>query len=178
MKTGKDSFLPVGSIVKAHGLNGEVVVDPVVVSPEQLEEHKLFYIRNQRGDWIPVSVESGRLRQKGFKTSFFVKFEQVADRNAAESMRGQQIYLPVGEVGTAGDDGSNPQSYIGYRVTSDHGDMYGEIVDVMNNPAHPILEVSGDLGRFMIPMVSAYIVEVDDEKHHIVGRNLEELMKV
>lgn len=178
MKTGNDSFLPVGSIVKAHGLDGEVVVDPVIGSPEQLEDQKLFYIRNQRGDWIPVSVESGKLRQKGFKTSFFVKFEQVADRNAAESMRGQEIYLPADAIDIATDDESNPQSYIGYSVLSDEGEIYGEIIDVLENPAHPIIEVSGDYGHFMIPMVSAYIVNIDEEKHHIIGRNLEQLARV
>lgn len=178
MNTGNDAFLPVGSIIKIHGLNGEVVVEPVIDYPEQLEEKDLFYIRNKRGDWLPVRVESSRLLQKGFRTSFFVKFVQITDRNEAESVKGQQLYLPADEVEHDSEEETDLLSYIGFRVISVEGDVYGEILDVLDNPAHPILEVSGDHGRFLIPMVDAYIVNIDEEKQQIIGRNLEQLTQV
>lgn len=178
MKTGNDTFLPVGTIIKSHGLKGEVIVDPIVTYPEQVFNQPLFYIRNKRGDWMPVRVETGRLQQKGYRTSFFVKFVQITDRDEAEKIRGQQLCLPASVVEPLQVEVSGMVSCIGYQVLTSDGTDYGIVLDVIDNPAHPILEVTGDYGRFMIPMVDAYIVETDDEHHQIIGRNLEQLTRM
>jgi 16S rRNA processing protein RimM len=174
------AFQKVGTIVKAHGLKGEVLINVEVDLPELLEEQNLFYINNQRGDLEPRRVEKSYLANKKGRPSFFVKFESVDDRAQAERLvrrgihvadnRYDQMMLPDSDM--PGDE------LIGYVILDENDRNCGEVVDVLESPAHLILHIASDGGPYMIPYVDEYIMSVDDDQVMIHCRNLQPLMEI
>lgn len=172
-----DAFIKIGSVLRPHGLSGELVIKPDVYDPEKLQSHAIFYVKNIRGDFIPLRVEDSRLVFKNNQFSFFVKFVQVTSRDASEELKGQDLYL----MKDAFEDEpplEEDVDYVDYELISADGKQYGFVVEMMENPAHPILEVIGDQGRILVPMVDAYIESIDDENKQIVGKDIQELMQI
>lgn len=179
-RDSKSAFRKIGTIVKAHGLKGEVLVDPDVDLPQLLGEQKLFYIKNKRDDLEPGRIERSYLANKKGRPSFFVKFESVDDRSLAERLIRhsiqvtadlyEQMMLPEEEV--PGDE------LIGYVVVDDEAGESGEVVDVLENPAHLILHIASEKGPYMIPFVDEYVLSIDHDQAVIHCRNLQFLMEV
>jgi len=171
-----DAFIKIGSVLRPHGLSGELVIKPVIQNPEKLHSHKIFYVKNERGDFIPWRVEDSRLVFKSNQNLFFVKFVQVTNRDASEAAKGLDVYLLKEEFEV--EPPPDEADYIDYELISEDGEQYGFVVDVMENPAHMILEVIGDHGKILVPMVDAYIISKDDEKKQLVGKDIQELMQI
>ena len=176
----QSAFQKVGTIVKAHGLKGEVLIDTEVDLPEILEKQQLFYVNNQRGDLEPKRVEKSWLANKQGRPSFFVKFESVDDRAQAERLvrRGIHVTADLYELMMFSDDDMPGDELIGYVIIDENGRDCGEVVDVLENPAHPILHIASDDGPYMIPYVDEYILSVDDDQSVIYCHNLQPLMEV
>lgn len=173
-----DEFIRIGSVVRPHGLSGEVVVsvdvDIDIDQANNLNSFEIFYVKNERGDFIPMRVERSQVVFKNNQFSFFVKFVQVSTRETSEALKGRDVFLLSDDL----EIGGEKESYIDYELTSEEGESYGLVTDVIDNPAHPILEISGEKGRILVPFVETYIISVDDEEKRIIGKNIEYLMQL
>ena len=93
--TGLPERLEVGRVVKPHGLRGEVVVDTVSNRSERLEPGSLLFDGARPLCVLAARPHGGR---------WLVAFDGVADRDAAEALRGAVLTgdrpgaLPEGEV--------------------------------------------------------------------------------
>ena len=176
----QSAFQRIGTIVKAHGLKGEVLVDLEVDLPELLGEQKLFYVNNYRGDLEPRRVEKSYLADKRGRPSFFVKFESVDDRVKAERLVRSGIHVATDQYERLmlPDADYTGDELIGCIIIDESETRCGEVVDIIENPAHPILHVASEDGVYMIPFVDEYILSVDDEEGVIHCRNLKPLMEV
>ena len=176
MTQPSDAFIKIGSALRPHGLSGELVIKPDVGNPDYLRSFEIFYIQNDRGDFIPLRIENSRIVFKNNQYSFFVKFVQVTSREASEELKGQDIFLIKEEF--TEDEFLPEEEYIDYELFSEDGESYGFVVDLIDNPAHPILEVIGNHGKILVPMVDAYITSIDDENKKIVGKDIQQLMQI
>ncbi len=170
----------IGTIVKVHGLKGELIIDPEVDIPELLTDQVLFYVDTPRGDMDPKRVENSYLVNKAGRFSFFVKFESVDDRSQAGRLLRHTLYVPLEQYDLMMEpaDELSPDELVGYAVLDESGQMCGEVVDVANNPAHPILEIASENASYMIPLVDEYVESVDHDAAQIRCRNLQPLMEV
>ena len=108
-------YIPVGHIVNAHGIRGEVRVQPWADSPDFLCQFKTLYVDSSH--W-PIQVERARVH----KNMVILKLQGVPDVNSALAMRNAVLYidrkdvqLPEGSFFLASD-----QSRI-YRLDTDTG---------------------------------------------------------
>lgn len=161
----------IGFISRAHGLAGEVVLEPFFDDAELYDTKHLFYLGKEKSA-VPARVNVFKLVRKGNQHSFFVKFEHITNRTEAEKAKGLSLYLSS-ELITIED--SSDEDLIGYQVVNEDGSEVGEIVDVVDNPAHLLLQVRADNGAFYIPFVDAYITEVDGENRVIEVSDISEL---
>ena len=166
-------FVQVGHVERSHGLEGEVKVFFDVEDPQAVEELKLVYLRNERGDFYPARIMDFRVEGKRNKISFFVQFDHVADRTDAEALKSKGIFLetedaePFIDAETESDD-----SLIDHEVY-DEEESIGLVIDVMNNPAHPILVVATTSGSRLIPYIDHFVKARRDG--NIYCQNLDEL---
>ena len=107
--------IKIGRIVNAHGIRGEVRVQPWADSPDFLCQFKTLYVDSSH--W-PIQVERARVH----KNMVILKLQGVTDVNSALAMRNAVLYidrkdvqLPEGSFFLASD-----QSCI-YRLDTDTG---------------------------------------------------------
>jgi 16S rRNA processing protein RimM len=172
---GVESLISVGSIVRPHGIRGEVKIHFFTERPEWFEEIRSVYLERKKdgGEW--VRVERGRVQGN----RIILKLEGVDDRESADSLRGLEI-----RVGR--EDRHRPPlaegSYyvfdlIGLEVVSTDGRKIGSIVDVLNTSAQDVYVVEHRGKEMMIPAVKQFIKQVCIEKGFVVVETIEGLVE-
>lgn len=168
----------IGTVVKAHGLKGEMAIRVELPYPEQLEDLDLLFIHDGKGLIQPFRIMSGKVASMPGKDLFFVKLESVADRAAATTMIGRHILVPEESVDLF-DDADDDASLSGYTAIGLNGQPVGEVIDVMENPAHPLLQIKiPGTGMVLVPMVDAYVTDIDDDAQTIHLNDIEALMEI
>lgn len=155
----------VGLVTRAVGLRGEVAVQNRSDNPER---------------WAPGSVvftEQGRTltvasaREHGAKLS--VAFDEVADRTAAEALRGAVLVVPVSWLPDLGDDEWWPHDLEGCRVVTESGRDLGEVREVIANPANDLWVAVDETGvETLVPALKDVLVDVDVASKRILVRDV------
>ena len=148
----RPEFIPVGHIVNAHGIKGEVKLNPEGFTPEFVAEFDTLYINGQA-----IRVKSRRVH----KSTLLLTLPEVEDMDAALALKGREVSvrredaaLPEGEYFDA--------ELMGAAVLDDAtGEELGTIRRVLHYPAHKVYEVRGQR-EYLIPAVKgAFIKSVD-----------------
>ncbi|MEX0608695.1 MAG: ribosome maturation factor RimM [Balneolaceae bacterium] len=166
-------FVQIGRIIRSQGMNGELRVSLEADYNKAVENLQLVYLRNDRGDFYPARISNIRAEGKGNSISFFVQFEHIADRSSAEKLKDHGIFLETKNATDFIQKEPEKSSYIDHEVFDDQNNAVGLVVDVMENPAHPILVVATTSGTRLIPFVEHYVTKVSDQ--NIYCQNLEQL---
>jgi 16S rRNA processing protein RimM len=167
----ESQFISVGRIVRAHGTAGEVVLAPSFDQHEVYTQSDLFYLKS-RHQYVPVRVSTVKPVRKGDRLSFFVKFDHIAGRTEAESLRDVEVFVPEDQLPET--EANLADILFGFEVIADNGTRFGEVIDVLDNPAHPLLQIKDADGAFFVPFVDAFILEVDEEGGRIITTDLTE----
>lgn len=149
--------LAVGRIGRAHGVRGEVSVDVSTDDPGArfVPGSSLATDRPGLG---PLTVESVRPHAG----RLLVRFAGVADRTAAEALRGALLLVDAADIPPIDDpDEFHDQQLIGLRAVTVAGVEIGEVVDV-EHPGQDLLVINrGDRDDALVPFVRALVPEVD-----------------
>ncbi|MEO0063131.1 MAG: hypothetical protein RLZZ08_1691 [Pseudomonadota bacterium] len=94
-----------------------------------------------------------------------VRFAEVADRNAAEALRGTALTVPRSALPPLADGEYYHADLIGLPAVDETGTALGSIVAVENFGAGDVLEIERpDRKRFMVPMRPEAVVEWDGHR--------------
>jgi 16S rRNA processing protein RimM len=164
------AYAVVGMIRNAQGIRGEVVVEPITDAPDDMfAEERRVYLGDTKGD-APKSgpprslhVESAR----PFKRGLIVKFEEVADRNAAELLRGRYLLVPFEDLAPPGDDEVYLHDLLGMEVQLDSGERVGEVTSYYELPQGLALDVRTSRGSVLVPY-RPEVVERTDEIARVI----------
>ena len=150
----------IATILRAHGTAGEVAVGPEI-DADLYDEGRIMYAPDPVTGWMPLRILSSRRVIKGGRHLFFVIFATITTRNQAEALRGKKLHVPTDQMPDLAEEDPD---LTGYRVEDADGTRIGTVLDLLDSPAHPLLEVKDDRGRFLIPFVEAYILGIDDDE--------------
>jgi 16S rRNA processing protein RimM len=133
-----------GVVTAAHGIKGEVKVKTFTQSPDGL------------GAYGPVTVEDGRhfeitALRSSKPDEAVVRFTGITDRNAAEGLKGQRLYVPRAALPPTQADEFYQADLIGLRVEDRSGHLLGTVRGVHNFGAGEIIEIefSGGATEFL-----------------------------
>lgn len=168
-------FTKIGQIARSHGLKGELKVDLDFNDPEFLNEVTLVYLQNDRGDYFPARVSGFRVEKKGSNNSFFVQFDHIADRSAAEALRGRRIFAETSLAETILTDESEELSLVDFRIIDEHENEIGFVLDVMDIPGNNLISVSTGRFELLIPLVDEYVNSIDWDDQTIYCQHLNRL---
>jgi 16S rRNA processing protein RimM len=173
----EDQYKKIGYISRSHGVKGDVLIIPEVYTPALFDSLELVRLQNTRGDLIPARIESVRVQEKNNRLSFFVKFEHVTNRTRAEELKNASVFADRKMVDHLMDEEA-PIDLTSFEIHNEHA-VIGSVMDVIDNPAHPILQVFLEgHGQLLIPFVDEYIVGVDEDRQAIYCRNLNQLTEL
>ncbi len=152
-----------GRISGAHGLKGEVKIAAFTAEPADLAAYGL--LTSAGGD---KSFEIVSFRSAG-GGNVIARLKGVGDRNAAEALRGSDLYVERAVLPPAGDGEYYHSDLIGLTAVSPDGEVLGEIVAIHNYGAGDLLELRPVSSRQteLIPFEGAHVPKVDLEAHQV-----------
>lgn len=145
----------VGVVVGAHGVRGAVRVKPFTEDPQAL------------GAYGPVEDEAGQRRfrlkvlgvAKGLVNAVLAG---IADRDAAEALKGVRLYVPRAALPEPDEDEFYYSDLIGLAAELEDGTPYGTVRGVFDFGAGDVVELAFADGRTeMLPFTRAAVPVVD-----------------
>ena len=150
------------------GLKGEVKVYNYSDSIEIYETIESIYVE----DRLTV-IENVRAQ----KNMVILKLEGADDRNAAEALRGKELYITEDDLPELPEGQYYVRDLIGMSVTEEDGNLLGHVTDVLQNTAQDIFEVESENGKkLLIPKVDQFVLDIDAEKREITVRLIEGML--
>jgi len=150
----------VGAITGAHGVKGEVKVKSFTALPASIAAYgPLFDESGQRRFDLSLS---GRTGEAG-KDVLVGRIQGVADRNAAEALKGQRLYVARQQLPQSKDpDEFYLADLVGLAVRNEAGVELGRVSEVVNYGAGDVLMVDGGAqGAFDLPFAKAFVPQID-----------------
>ena len=153
-----------GRIHGAFGVRGEIKLESFSDPPEALFRYRPWTLRCAQGVERELEGARGRSTAKGV----VMQLPGVEDRDAAESLRGSEIFVPRSALPPA-----RPGQYYwvdleGLRVENTQGVDFGVVSHLFSTGANDVLVARGERER-MIPFLEPdYIVSVDFDAGRVV----------
>lgn len=160
----------VGRIRKAHGIRGELVVEPITDAPDAIfASGRRVFVGDAAGDALPDLPPLEVVRARPFKEGLLVTFDGIADRNEAERWRERHLLVPGDELPPLAEDEVYIHDLLGLRVQRGSGESIGTVVEVYELPQGLMLEI--DRGRedtVLVPFHESMVERVDVDAKLIV----------
>ena len=145
-------YIPVGQIVTAHGIKGEVKLNPMGFDPEFVADFDILYIGGKR-----TEVKSARVH----KSVVLLTLPGVNDMDAALALKGKTVTICRDDVEVPEDYYFDEEIQGMTVVDCATEEVIGKVKRVLTYPAHKIYEVKGER-EYLIPAVPKVFIESVD----------------
>ncbi len=147
----------IGEILKPQGIRGEIKIKPLLDELSQIKNFRKVYVEGAEYKVLSARFDA---------SAAYLVLSGVADRNAAELLRGKQIEVLRSEAPALQEGRYYIVDVIGCGVYTETGERLGEIADVL--PAHTDVYVLRDGDReWMFPAAEGVVADVDVENGKI-----------
>jgi 16S rRNA processing protein RimM len=150
------SLVLVARLGRPHGLRGEIVLESVSLTAEELERVGTFTWRGPDGSTRPLVLRNVR----GAASRPLAHFTGVADRDQAATLTRGELWAEPNVLPDPGPDAVYTFQIMGLRVVLEDGRELGVVADVLRTGAHPVWIVRG-ARELMIPAAPTVVKHVD-----------------
>ena len=163
----RPEFITVGAVVNAHGIRGEVKVNPAGFDPAFIASFRTLYIGGRETKVTAARVHKSTvlLTLPGVETMD----DALALKGRAVAIRRTDARLPKGQF--------FDEELEGCAVVDDAtGQELGRVDKVLSYPAHKVYQVRGGAHEYLIPAVpEVFIVSADPDAEVIRVRMMKGL---
>lgn len=160
-------FLTVGRLGRPHGNGGEMMVWPLTDHPGSTFAPGVVLLPGDDApdvDLPPLEITGSRPFQQGW----LVTFAGIETRTEAGTLRGCYLYRALAEVEPLAEGEVFQHQLLGLEVVTVSGAPVGTVREVYEMMPADLLEVRGEEGTHMIPMLKDIVVEIDVEGGRLV----------
>ena len=152
-------YLAIGEVLKPQGVRGEVKVRPITCDIYRFEElESVFLLKNDA--YTPIGVSFVRQDDD----AVYLLFDGINDRNGAETLRGQLLYVDREHAVELEEDENFIVDLIGLKGIDDEGNEYGKLVDVMQPGGNDVYVFRDRKREVLVPALKTAILKVDLEE--------------
>ncbi|MBV8501728.1 MAG: ribosome maturation factor RimM [Paucibacter sp.] len=174
--------IEVGRIGDAWGIKGWIKVQSYSANADALFASRRWFLKSaeDKGPAVVVKAQSlppllKILACRDHGDTIVANAEGVADRNAAEALRGARIFISRSLFPNANPDEYYWVDLIGLAVVNREGEALGAVLGLMDTGPHSVLRIApaGAVEPIkpeqerLIPFVAAYVLDVSLEKRQI-----------
>lgn len=147
-----------GVVAAPHGVRGLVRIKSFTEDPMAVASYG------------PLSDESGKRKYRvealsAARDAVLARIEGVADRTAAEAIRGLRLYVERSALPEAGEREWYEADLVGLPAVGKDGRSWGKVVAFHDFGAGPVMEVSAGL---MLPFTDEAVPEIDVEGGKVI----------
>ncbi len=167
MSRQKDEDVVLGTIRGVFGVRGWVRVESFTEPAENILDYARWRVYSRSGHRV-LCPQEGRWHGPGLIVQLATEDGGlIADREGAAALVGGQIKVRRSELPQLDSGEVYWSDLVGLRVIGLNDEALGEVAEVLDNPAHPILRIDAD-PPLLIPFVRGAIVDsVDLERGEI-----------
>ena len=153
----QQEYLQIGEIVRPQGIRGEVKLRAMTEDMSRYARLESVFLK-KNGQMEEKKVLKGR-SYDGFA---FLQLEGVNDRDAAEALRGAEVYVDRRHAIKLGADENFVCELIGLRAVDETGETIGTLRDVLKpNAVCDVYVFNTPRGELMIPALKRVVKTVD-----------------
>lgn len=160
--TVPDDLVLVAHVTGAYGIQGWVRIKPYSADADALLHAKTWWL--DKPDLHDVDMMHAKIHGE----DVVAQLMGVADRNAAEALKGAAVQIRRSHFPPLSNDEFYWVDLIGLAVENLQGEALGTVGDLMDNGAHPILRVmtpqapgAEKTQELLIPFVDQFVKTVD-----------------
>jgi len=158
-------------VVKAFGIRGEIVVEPLTSDPSRFSSLKQVLIGTTEATAQRRSVGTVNARARGIR----MYLTGVDSRTEAEELVGSFLFVTADERVPLTTGSYFVDQVVGLRVVNEEGADIGTVKEVMKLPAQDVYVVENAGKRAMIPAVREFVVRIDLQEGVMVVKLIEGL---
>ena len=148
----RPEFITVGTVVNAHGIRGEVKVNPAGFDPAFIAGFDTLYI-----DGRATAVLAARVH----KSTVLLTLPGVEDMDAALALKGKAVAIRRTDAALPEGEFFDEELQDMAVLDDETGETIGTLERVLHYPAHDVYEVRGER-EYLIPAVpGVFIASVD-----------------
>lgn len=168
-----EDMFRIGVITEPHGIKGEVKVFCTSDEPAHLKKVKKVLLVPTKGDEKELTMKQVRLAGQ----FLIVQFEEVTDRNAAETLRKAELYVERKDAVPLQQDEYYINDLIGLKVVDENDLALGTLTEVIPTGANDVYEITLSSGeQLLLPAIKQCILSVNVPDGYIKVHVLEGLM--
>ncbi len=164
MDLKREECILLGTLVKTHSFNGELVLKasfPLADEFENLESVFLFI----DGILVPFFMEEIIISNE--KTAI-LKFEDVNSKEEADKLRGKSIFIKESNSALPVFKPDQIQNFAGYELWDENHKKLGVIKDLIDIAGNPLFVVDLEEGEILVPANSELFIEVNSDRKLII----------
>nr|WP_198981537.1 ribosome maturation factor RimM [Herbaspirillum sp. ASV7] len=146
-----DDLVTVGHVTGAYGIQGWIRVRPYSSEAQALLNAKTWWLERSGQPKQDIEV----MQSKEHSGDVVARLTGVADRNAAEGLKGTVVHISRKHFPALDDNEFYWVDLIGSAVENLQGEALGVVSDMMDNGAHPILKVTAPVQETAVESDSA-----------------------
>jgi len=155
--TYEKNLLPIGRVVKPHGVKGRVKAEYFGEDPHRFSSYHQIFIEDEKGGLEPYEI----LEVIPQPSRLILRLKGIEKIEEAESLIGKEILiekkaLPELEVG---------EYYwvdiLGMKVETQEGKQIGKVKEIFSTRAHDVYVVEGKRGEIFLPAIAEVIQSID-----------------
>lgn len=157
--TGSD-IVVLGRIADPYGIRGWVRLHAFGDDPAGWAEMPVWWLSRDEKEWREAKLKGFRAHGDGL----VALFEGVADRSAAEALKGMLVGVPRNALPATGEDEYYWVDLIGLEVVNAAGEPLGRVDSLIETGANDVLSVVAEDGtKRLLPFVETVVLAVEKD---------------
>ncbi len=153
----------IGTILRPHGLKGELRVRPLTDTPDYYLQEKEFLLESGEG-LKRVEVLEIQFHQD----NWLIRLSGLETRDQAQALKGRRLLIADTRLRPLDEDEFFLHRLPGCRVYDQHGEDFGIVVRGLETGANLVYEVEYQGKEFLIPDAPGVVLELDLETRKLV----------
>src|SRR4026209_505289 len=167
---GEPVYLVVGFLRRAHGVQGEMIMDLHTDFPERFRSGRKLLVGAEHK---MMTVEAVRSHAKGM----LVKFKGIETPEATVPFRNQWVYIKAADVPPLPQGQIYQHELFGFQVVDENENLLGELVEIIETGANDVYVVRNEFGKeILLPAIPSVILDLDPVRRFMRVHLLEGLI--
>ncbi len=155
-------LLLLASIMRAHGIRGEVFMRNFTDSPQIFDDLDFLYLSKDGANEKKMTIKYVREH----KEHLLIQFDEINTRNDAELLRGLSVYADSADL--ADDENVYLHELTDFKIYLENGDYLGRISGFLEVPGQETWIIEHESGKeIYFPVVEEFLRDVNVEESKI-----------
>ena len=156
-------LLPIGRVVKPHGVRGKIKVDYFGGDPRLFSQYREIFIKNQAGRLQAYEV----LEAIPQTPRLILQLKGIEERETVEVLVGKEVLIEKRALPDLEEGEYYWFDLMGIAVETERGKKIGRVKEIFSTKAHDIYVVEGKKREIFLPATEEVIQNIDIKKRRM-----------